>query len=63
MARALRLIAAFLPLCLALAGCGRLDPPEKNGELVVAIRSGPSSYQLEDGKANGFEHDMVQAFA
>ncbi|HEY6898818.1 MAG TPA: membrane-bound lytic murein transglycosylase MltF, partial [Rhodocyclaceae bacterium] len=46
-----------------LAGCGRLDPPEKNGELVVAIRSGPSSYQLEDGKANGFEHDMVQAFA
>lgn len=49
-------------LCL-LAACGRLESPQQSGELVVAIRTGPASYQSEDGTASGFEYDMVEAFA
>lgn len=46
-----------------LAGCGQVVPPERSHELVVAIRSGPSSYQVDNGVATGFEHDFVEAFA
>lgn len=57
------LFAAFT--ILFFAACGRLPPPQESGSLVVAIRSGPSSYQDEtgSGEASGFEKDMVDAFA
>lgn len=50
---------------LLLSACSRLDPPEVQGELVVAVRADPVFYQaaIEDGQANGFEHDLVAAFA
>ncbi|MRR50415.1 MAG: membrane-bound lytic murein transglycosylase MltF [Rhodocyclaceae bacterium] len=58
-----RLLFAAFPILL-LAACSRLPPPEESGALVVAIRSGPSSYQDESGaEASGFEKDMVDAFA
>jgi len=48
---------------LLLVACERLDAPEQGGELVVAIRNGPSSYQIENAVASGFEYDLVEAFA
>jgi membrane-bound lytic murein transglycosylase F len=57
-----RLLLATLA-ALLLAACGRLPSPEESGTLVVAIRSGPSSYQEENGETIGFEKDMVDAFA
>ena len=54
---------SMLPLLLALVGCGRLEAPEKAGELVVAIRNGPSSYEASGEEARGFEYDLVEAFA
>ncbi len=57
-----RLACLFSSLTL-LAGCGQVTPPDQSHELVVAIRSGPSSYQIENGVATGFEHDFVEAFA
>ena len=61
MAKLLRLIC-----CLALAGlaaCTRIDPPEADGRLVVAIRETPAFFQQEGATASGFEHDLVTAFA
>jgi membrane-bound lytic murein transglycosylase F len=57
-----RLACLLIPL-LVLVGCGRVAAPERSHELVVAIRSGPSSYQVDAGKLGGFEYDLVQAFA
>ena len=57
-----RLACLSLSLLL-LAGCSPVAPPERSHELVVAIRSGPSSYQVDNGVATGFEHDVVEAFA
>lgn len=62
MSKLLRLIC-----CLALAfvtACGRIDPPEADGTLVVAVRETPAFFQQrEDATASGFEHDLVTAFA
>ena len=61
MAKLLRLIC-----CLALAGlaaCTRIDPPETDGMLVVAIRETPAFFQQEGAATSGFEHDLVTAFA
>ncbi|MCX7147715.1 MAG: membrane-bound lytic murein transglycosylase MltF [Sulfuritalea sp.] len=61
MAKLLRLIC-----CLALAGlaaCTRIDPPEADGRLVVAVRETPAFFQQEGATASGFEHDLVTAFA
>jgi len=57
-----------LLLCLAAlaaAACGRIEPPEQAGELVVALRADPVFYQQEaqDSNASGFEQDLIQAFA
>ncbi|WP_459951121.1 membrane-bound lytic murein transglycosylase MltF [Denitratisoma sp. agr-D3] len=49
-------------MCL-LAACGRVDPPEQSGELVVALVAGPTTYQTENGETTGFEYDLVNAFA
>jgi membrane-bound lytic murein transglycosylase F len=53
--------------CLALPGltaCARIEPPETEGKLVVAIRETPAFFQEREGAtASGFEHDLVKAFA
>jgi membrane-bound lytic murein transglycosylase F len=53
--------------CLALssiAACTRIDPPEADGRLVVAVRETPAFFQQREGDdASGFEHDLVSAFA
>lgn len=50
---------------LLLSACSRLDPPEKSGELVVAVRADSVFYQEASGEeqASGIEHDLAQAFA
>ncbi|MDP2132398.1 MAG: membrane-bound lytic murein transglycosylase MltF [Sulfuritalea sp.] len=63
MSKLLRLLCCLVP-ALALAACGRIDPPETDGTLVVAVRETPAFFQLrEDESASGFEHDLVTAFA
>lgn len=56
-----------LVCCLAvlITGCGRIEPPEESGELVVAILSDPVFYQpaLPEAEASGFEFDLLSAFA
>jgi len=56
-----------LPVVIAslalLAACGRIEPPEKSGELVVALVAGPTTYEKENGEINGFDYDLVNAFA
>ncbi|MBI5331467.1 MAG: membrane-bound lytic murein transglycosylase MltF [Betaproteobacteria bacterium] len=38
--------------------------PKSGGELVVATRNSPTTYFLDgEGKATGFEHDLVRRFA
>ncbi len=61
MAKLLRLIS-----CLALVGlaaCTRIEPPEADGRLVVAVSETPAFFQHEGLTASGFEHDLVTAFA
>ncbi len=62
MSKLLRLVC-----CLALLGpaaCARIEPPETEGKLVVAIRETPAFFQeRENATASGFEHDLVTAFA
>ena len=53
-------LLSSLPL---LAACGRIEAPEKSGELLVAIRNGPSSYEANGEEKKGFEYDLVEAFA
>ena len=48
---------------LLLAGCGRVEPPEKTNVLVIGIVAGATTYKEEDGVASGFEHDLLEAFA
>ena len=62
MPKLLRLICC-LALC-GLAACARIEPPETEGKLVVAIRETPAFFQEPEGAtASGFEHDLVTAFA
>jgi membrane-bound lytic murein transglycosylase F len=53
--------------CLAsvgLAACTRIEPPETDGRLVVAVRETPAFFQQREGAtASGFEHDLATAFA
>ena len=50
-------------MCLSLAACQRLEAPEREGVLVVALVAEPS-YQLSDGtQADGFTQDFVRSFA
>jgi membrane-bound lytic murein transglycosylase F len=53
-----------MALALALSACSRTaPPPEKTGELVVATRSGPTTYYIDHaGEPAGFEHDLVSEF-
>ena len=57
----------FLPLLTGLlclvAACGRINPPEQSGELVVALVPSPTTYQNENGEISGFEYDLITAFA
>jgi membrane-bound lytic murein transglycosylase F len=48
---------------LCLSACTRIDPPEADGRLVVAVRETPAFFQREGATASGFEHDLVTAFA
>ncbi len=61
MSKLLRLICCLL--MAGLAACARIDPPEADGTLVVAIRETPAFFQREGGTASGYEHDLVMAFA
>lgn len=59
----LLLAAILLPLIVA---CGDPPPPPhaELGKLVVVTREGPATYQVDgNGKASGFEHDLVMLFA
>ena len=53
----------FCLLLLGLAACGRIDPPETKGKLLVAIREAPAFFQTDGDGVTGFEHDLVTAFA
>ncbi len=48
---------------LVMTACARIDPPEADGRLVVAIRETPAFFQREGPSASGFDHDLVTAFA
>lgn len=57
---------------LALTGVawvGAINPPDQlaiirqRGELVVATRTGPSTYYREDGEPQGMEYDLASGFA
>ena len=61
MSKLLRLTCCLMPIFLA--ACGRIDPPEAEGRLVVAIREAPAFFQTQGATASGFEHDLVTAFA
>jgi membrane-bound lytic murein transglycosylase F len=53
-----------MTLALVLSACSRTaPPPERTGELVVATRSGPTTYYIDHaGEPAGFEHDLVSEF-
>ena len=56
----------LLILALFFAGCSEKVPQpfEKIKELVVLTRPSTTSYSLdEEGRATGFEYDLIQAFA
>jgi membrane-bound lytic murein transglycosylase F len=57
----LRLICCLGLACLA--ACSRIEPPEAEGRLVVAVRETPAFFRQEGETASGFEHDLVTAFA
>jgi membrane-bound lytic murein transglycosylase F len=61
LSKLLRLICCLL--LAGLAACARIDPPEADGTLVVAIRETPAFFQREGDTASGYEHDLVTAFA
>ena len=61
LSKLLRLIACLA--ALLATGCGRIPPPEASGELVVAIRESPAFFQEGGNSTNGFDHDLVAAFA
>jgi membrane-bound lytic murein transglycosylase F len=50
--------------CSAWPPARRIDPPEAEGTLVVAMREAPAFFQEgADATTSGFEHDLVTAFA
>ena len=61
MPKLLRLICCLATVCLA--GCTRIEPPQADGSLVVAIREAPAFFQREGATASGFDNDLVTAFA
>ncbi|MDP1612549.1 MAG: membrane-bound lytic murein transglycosylase MltF [Sulfuritalea sp.] len=62
MSKLLRLICCLV-LCVA-AACTRIEPPETDGRLVVAVREAPAFFQQrDDDTPSGFEHDLITAFA
>jgi len=56
-------MSAITTALVCLAACTRVDPPEVDGKLVVAIRETPAFFQREGSTTSGFEHDLVTAFA
>ncbi len=56
--------AAILLILLGACSPATLPPPEELGRLVVVVREGPNTYQVEaNGHSSGFEHDLVSLFA
>ena len=55
------LLVAFA--AAVLAGCGRIDPPEKSGELVIGRVAGQTTYQNDGAAISGFEFDLLEKFA
>jgi membrane-bound lytic murein transglycosylase F len=62
---ALRLIPLIFGAALLASGCSRIEPWQRTDETVVAILDDPVFYQSQgvDGETNGFEYDLIQAFA
>lgn len=57
-------LAAILLIFLGACSPAALPPPEELGRLVVVVREGPNTYQIEaNGRSSGFEHDLVSLFA
>ncbi len=56
----LTLVAVAL---LALVACARIGAPQEKGELVVAVRNTPAFSQEDSESGNGFERDVIDAFA
>lgn len=44
-----------------LLACGRLEPPDNSGELVIGILAGPTTYLIDAD--SGFEHDLLERFS
>ena len=61
MSKLLRLTCCLASVCLA--SCTRIEAPEADGRLVVAVNETPAFFQSEGATASGFEHDLVTAFA
>ncbi len=61
MSKLLRLLCCLLPVFLP--ACSRIQPPESEGRLVVAIRETPAFFQSEGDTTSGYDHDLVKAFA
>ena len=61
MPKLLRLICCIASVCLA--ACARIEPPQADSTLVVAILEAPTLFRREGATASGFEHDLVTAFA
>ena len=57
-ARLLIVLVFALPIA-----CGRIEPSEKTGELVIGILAGPTTYQADAGSVSGFEYDLLESFA
>lgn len=60
-----RLAFLLIAVQFLLAACGRLDPPERSGELVVGVLNDPVFFQKETAEeaASGIENDLAAAFA
>jgi len=56
-------VAAATVLIVARDAASGIDAVRERGDLVVAIRQGPSSYYLSNFGPDGFEYELAEGFA